>query len=257
MQAAKTFKNHTIILVAPYRLDTQPYQFLFDNSQITNHTEKFDDSFFASIEGYNKLMLSEVFYLRFVAFDRILIYQLDAMVLKDELAYWANTGYDYIGAPWIKKSWHQSRLLKILTFNYRNRRCERLYRMNTYNRKTGLPAREQQFNRVGNGGFSLRNPRKFLQIITDMPQEISFYRNRCHAHSFFNEDFFWSLEVNRSKERLKIPKMEEAVFFAMEFAPDYGLLLTKGIVPFGVHDWATHKEFWIPIFKRMRISINL
>ena len=32
----------------------------------------------------------------------MLIYQLDAFVFQDDLAYWCQQNYDYIGAPWLR-----------------------------------------------------------------------------------------------------------------------------------------------------------
>ena len=36
---------------------------------------------------------------------------------------------------------------------------------------------------------------------------------------FYNEDIFWSLEVNRKKERLKIPDWKEALRFSFDKNP--------------------------------------
>src|ERR1035438_315900 len=44
----------------------------------------FEDKYFEGIKGYNSLMLSELFYSKFLDYEYILIYQLDAFVFKDE-----------------------------------------------------------------------------------------------------------------------------------------------------------------------------
>jgi hypothetical protein len=46
--------------------------------------------------------LSEEFYQAFTDFEFMLIYQLDAFVFRDELADWCRSGYEYIGAPWLR-----------------------------------------------------------------------------------------------------------------------------------------------------------
>lgn len=63
--------------------------------------ECFEDSDFKSISSYSRLLLSKDFYQRFLKYEYILIYQLDAFVFSDRLEYFCNMGYDYIGAPWI------------------------------------------------------------------------------------------------------------------------------------------------------------
>lgn len=45
-----------------------------------------------------------------------------------------------------------------------------------------------------------------------MVSEIDCYLSHPEA-DFYNEDIFWSLEVNRKKERLKIPDWKEALRF--------------------------------------------
>jgi hypothetical protein len=47
-------------------------------------------------------MLSIDFYKRFRDYKFILIYQLDAYVFRDELEYWCEQDYDFIGAPLIE-----------------------------------------------------------------------------------------------------------------------------------------------------------
>ncbi|MDB5089551.1 MAG: hypothetical protein JWR09_3545, partial [Mucilaginibacter sp.] len=55
----------------------------------------FEDKYFNNVQGYNNLMLSDVFYSTFLEYDYILIHQLDAFVFKDDLMYWCEQGYDY------------------------------------------------------------------------------------------------------------------------------------------------------------------
>lgn len=103
-----------------------------ENLNLTEYAGKnllfapFDPSYFLSTKTYNKLMVSEEFYNRFVEYEYILIYQLDAFVFSDQLLEWCHKEYDYIGAPWLTAE--------------------------------GVP------NSVGNGGFSLRKTKSFLKI---------------------------------------------------------------------------------------------
>src|ERR1700744_1519211 len=63
----------------------------------------FDDHYFESVHGYNELMMAEEFYKSFSDYEYILIYQLDAFVFSDQLDYWCDQDYDYIGAPWLRE----------------------------------------------------------------------------------------------------------------------------------------------------------
>lgn len=98
--------------------------------------ERFDDKNFTDVNAYNKLMLKREFYNRFKIYRHILIYQLDAWVFKDELLKWCSYNYAYIGAPWFSDD-------KPLT---------------------GLP----HFMGIGNGGFSLRDVKKHLRILSKL-----------------------------------------------------------------------------------------
>src|ERR1700748_1673724 len=96
-QCFKVLGGHPIIAIKPNHLTlpqaVQGYPF--------RDVVSFDDNFFKDIEGYNALMLSPDFYREFLAYEFMLIYQLDAFVFEDKLDCWCAQGYDYIGAPWL------------------------------------------------------------------------------------------------------------------------------------------------------------
>ena len=79
------------------------------------------------IDHYNVLLVSPTFYEKFLEYEYILIYHLDAFVFSDELEYFCSLGYDNIGAPWF--------LTNVIKYSY-----------------NGMTYR----SRIGNGGFSLR-----------------------------------------------------------------------------------------------------
>lgn len=96
----------------------------------------FDDKYFTSSLTYSKLLLNSGFYKIFykLGFEYSYIFQLDCYLFKDELPYWVNLGYDYIGAPILatNSDWGEN-------IGY-----------NDY---------------VGNGGFSLRKNKTFMAIL--------------------------------------------------------------------------------------------
>ena len=237
--------SHRIVALKPSNLCTAHYRYPFQK------VISFDDSYFRDVAGYNRLMLSPAFYGTFLEFDFMLIYQPDAFVFKDELLYWCNSGYDYIGAPWLTKGDYPDiiKKWKNKTLNYFHRK------FNLKQPDSHLPTDIQLENMVGNGGFSLRRIEKFHNLCLEEQTLIEHYNSK-NEH-YFHEDVFWSIEVNRRKGRLKIPSYKTAVHFSMENNSDFGFKLTGGKLPFGCHAWDKNLGFWAPILKKQNIKLQL
>jgi hypothetical protein len=174
----------------------------------------FDDAYFSSVECYSKLLLSPPFYRAFSDFDYILVHQLDAFVFHDALAYWCSRSYDYLGAP------------------FRNEA-------------------DSAWLGVGNGGFSLRNVRSSLGVLTSITKEdpnaywhmerlvtasraklaLKSYRKwgkqlgfREDVRQFLArftaegrpEDLFWSLHAARFHPSFRVAPVDVALDFAIE-----------------------------------------
>ncbi len=200
----------------------------------------FDDNFFEDIQGYNALMLSAEFYKAFLAYEYILIYQLDAFVFKDELQYWCSQNYDYLGAPWLREFDFPDvfKAVKSKIQYYFHRR---------YNvQRNGLPSLMQFENKIGNGGFSLRRVKKFHDLCIEMRTEMDRYIGR--REDLYNEDTFWGVEANRRKKRLNVPSYKVGLKFSMEVYPARAFQINHGRFPFGCHAWDKHIDFWRPIF---------
>lgn len=207
-QTAAIFKGEAIFFVGPATLDYSYYQTKIAESTII----QFEDTYFGSIQGYNRLLLSTKFYKAFEAFGYILITQLDVWVFSNQLQHWCDKGYDYIGAPWLERPPLQKKI-------------------------NLLPMGKWMYRKVGNGGFSLRKVGTHTYISSKM-KSISWLFNK-------NEDFFWSIVAPKIFRWFKIPALEEAVFFAFEIAPAQAYELTGHQLPFGVHAWQKHQpEFW-------------
>jgi hypothetical protein len=210
--------RYPITLAAPEGLDLSAYYAAGER-----HIARFAPAFFASIAGYNRLMLSSGFYEHFSDYRYLLIYQLDAFVFADRLAEWCASGYDYIGAPWIGRS---------------------LWRVMLHISRVWPPTRPRLKglrNRVGNGGLSLRRVESHLACLRR-------YRAKA-AHWDINEDYFWSLYVPWSNPAFRIPSYREALSFAFETQPEACLVLNQGQLPFGCHGWDKYdRAFWRPVF---------
>ncbi|MFB9054544.1 DUF5672 family protein [Formosa undariae] len=242
-QCFKILGTHKISFITPKSLDIQYYQNLCDTLGVSCVFETFEDLYFKGLKGYNKLLMSAKFYQRFKAYNFMLIYQLDAWVFRDELDYWCEQNYDYIGAPWFYKG-----------------------QGNT------------SFYGVGNGGFSLRKISSFIKITTGFYRTRSlsylksvllsrpynfkgkvgvyfqlikaFFYFKNNTHYKFNdfpgyEDKFWGFKLSRTISWYKVPEPIEASKFSFELNPEFLYKLNKNKLPFGCHGWEKYEpEFW-------------
>ena len=132
-QTFRILGRHDIAFVTHQDCLLNEYEKIVCSEQGVMRTEYFDKSYFDSTAHYSDLCFLEEFYLRFKQYEYMLICQPDAWVFRDELDYWCEQGYDYIGAP--------------IYFPYNKKRFTRI------------------FYGVGNGGFSLRRIEHCLNII--------------------------------------------------------------------------------------------
>lgn len=242
-QCEQVLPHYEKIIIKPRSLTLTDRSHLFKH----NRTENFDDAYFKSIAGYNRLMLSPEFYQRFLAYDYIFIYQMDCFVFRDELQYWCNKNYDYIGAPWIKKTYHKN-LVELWYSNTRKYLKKRFNKLDN-----NEPNQYQLDKQVGNGGFSLRKVKKFYDVSLLMKTKAEYYLAQTSV--MYNEDVFWSIEVNRERRILDIPYYKEALKFAFETPPVKAKNLKIDDLPFGCHDWDLHKKYWRPMFKKFGYEI--
>ena len=239
-QCRTILADYDLIFVKPDSLNLSSLNVELPSS---SKAVSFNDDYFKSVYGYNNLMLSSEFYKQFLDYEYMLIYQLDAFVFKNELEKWCNSGYDYIGAPWLREEAFESSFKatkeSIRSFFHRRFKIKDKHGMTDYGR--------QLFNTVGNGGLSLRRVRKFYQLCIDHQTLIDTYKNK--TASTYNEDMFWSIEINRTTKRLVIPGYKQALLFSIETAPKRAMQLTKNKLPFGCHAWDKARDFWRPYFK--------
>ncbi|RZL49506.1 MAG: hypothetical protein EOP00_06895 [Pedobacter sp.] len=200
--------------------------------------KRFAKHYFDGIAGYNHLLLSKGFYAAFGLYDYMLIHQADVYLFKNELPTWCNKDYDYIGAPFY--------------------RPDKLNRNAAYNflQKTKLSFKKNKiygdrYNKVGNGGLSLRKISTALKVLEMVNQPLINQYIKSQGDEF-NEDIFWSLEAPQVVD-FKIPLMNEGMQFAVEFHPAEAYKYLNEKLPFGCHAPLKHDpEFWknhIPAIK--------
>jgi len=208
-RALKVFPESDIIIVSPKSLNLDNYLAVESNLKI----ETFDDYFFENIAGYNELMLSVKFYKRFLNYQYILIYQLDAYVFENQLDYWEKANYDYVGSPWLISPQIAS------------------------NKEPKVNIQHWFVNRVGNGGLSLRKVKTHYWTMIFYWILIKFFP--------LNEDMFLGILMDFINPFFKKPKAMEALKFAFEMQPRQSFELNNYQLPFGVHAWEKYDpEFW-------------
>jgi|SRR5690554_3075368 len=225
-------KQHHFSLICPENLDIQPILNFGKNNTI--EVVRFPNEYFKSIEGYNRLMLSDFFYEKFLSVKYILICQTDVFVVKDNLKHWCSMNYDYIGAPWIgsKQNYYKRIIIKMT---------------NTLKKVIGKKLKGyKHLFKVGNGGFSLRNTTKHFNITSKNKELIEYYLKNKPAENYHVEDVFFSLKAPTLDKKFNIPDYITALNFAIDRKPKIALKLNNNKLPFAIHGFDKPKVrgFW-------------
>lgn len=217
---SKNLSDFTIAFIAPKALNCD---FIHNyNLGFKYLTVRFEDDFFKSIEGYNKLLLSSHFYESFLEYDYMLICQTDAFVFKNQLNWWVDKGYDYIGAPWLDS--------ENKVFSHKPRSI-----FNKIKKVIGLHQKlYTHINQVGNGGFSLRKTKTFFDISLKEKSQINYFLSHKEKENYHIEDVFWSLYVPTKHTFLK-PDYKTALHFCVDRKPEIAFNYLKGNLPFACH----------------------
>ncbi|MES2151913.1 MAG: DUF5672 family protein [Pseudomonadota bacterium] len=201
-----------LVFAGPDGLDMGYYQRLYPQIPFV----PFAPEFFASIPGYNRLLLSKQFHASFGDYEFMLILQTDAIILRDELDFWEAQPFDYVGAPWPE----QYELFVNL------------------DRFVGSNGKHMKVS-VGNGGLSLRRIGKCVALFDEFPDATNVFR-----HTGSSEDLFYSVMGALSADFV-LPNEMTASRFSMELRPSYYHTVNGGRLPMGTHAWWKYEpEFW-------------
>lgn len=234
-------RNYAIVVVHPQRISHQEVPLLQGVQKIA-----LPDPWFADVKCYNRLKTSKYFYNLFKNYEYLLTHEADAWIFEDQLEFWCEQGYDYIGAPWFHRFEEPSLL--------------------------------EGFRGVGNSGFSLRNVLSCRRALSEMKYPSNEWKkNTLKGHlkkilqrpyyslhtkenhfvqRFYhgNEDWFWGMEVPRYCSWFRVAPIMEAMKFSFEVGPERLWELNNYQLPFGCHAWYKYSpEFWsrfIPFDKK-------
>lgn len=233
-------EKYQIALIHPTGIDIGEYEAALNCEFISI---ELDSSHFASIYSYNNLLKSSAFYQAFSAYDYMLLVQTDAYLFSLDLEPY--TTFDFVGAPW------HNHILQ--------------------------PERKGLF--CGNGGLSLRNIKKSLQVLQTPKKLFSFkeikdftFNSEFHAHAslwwkwretlyyFFKhnnikdgqnrlpyiyEDVFWSLAVPTVFPEFNVADGQTALQFSFETRPELCYELNSNRLPLGCHGFQKYSpDFW-------------
>jgi hypothetical protein len=218
--------SHPVIFIAPLTLNMKQYEEACKKQGVPFKEVRFDDFYFSGIAGYNQLMLSAGFYRTFLAYRHILIYQLDAYVFSDQLAYWCGQGYDFIGAPHKPHDNNEGEIQFLKGYSS-------LLAMINKTISTNL-----RISNVGNGGFSLRRTKTCYLLLTVLSKKVT-------AWGTNNEDGFFKYWGNLLRPLFRLPSDETALHFAIEQTPAASLEQLGNRLPFGCHAFGKYEpEIW-------------
>ena len=228
------------------KLILHPAGLTFDFDLAGLETVALDPANFDGISAYNAMLMSPWFYRMFAAFEHILIYQPDCLLLSDRIAPWLARPWSYYGAPYFR--------------------------------------RNGQLKSVGNGGFSLRRVVDHLAVLNAPDLSLTrasapmvrqylkgTYLGYLVAHlaaqdqsaaafvSRFDraEDEFWIYYAGLFSNRFRLPPAREVVGFAAESRPATVKALNGGQLPLGAHAWAKHdRGFWVQELAMLGVSVG-
>ena len=184
------------------------------------YIKRIKGNYFESKYTYSKMLLSDWFYKEWLAlgFDYTYIYQTDCYLFRDELQHFVDLGYDYIGAP-------------ILATN------------SDWGTTGGY---------VGNGGFSLRNNRKFMDVLwrdsylwQTHGEEFNtkeLLKNKPYKYIDFEDIFICKLLSKYVK--ISIPSCIVAAHFAYDRNPFECSIFYNVNIPMCAHNFVLQEQYW-------------
>jgi hypothetical protein len=229
-QCGKVFIKRDIVILAPKYLDLGVYRELLPRAADL----RVEAHWMASLKAYNRMMMSPLVFNALGGYTQMIIHEPDAIVVRDEIDYWCDQPFDYIGAPWFEGC---GRLaadapdINVGNFGFS------FHRLSTSRRVTASPLRWQPYSAVAENlirGFRGDKARLRQGLI-----RLGSAGRLRGAYKLFQEncDQFWSFIVPNIDKTFRIPTADIAVKFAWETLPSRCMEMCGGGLPFGIHAW--------------------
>jgi hypothetical protein len=230
--------DYQIAIVTHKKLEISAYIKILDEYKINYKIEYFPQKYFKGYEEYDALMLSDKFYKRFLEYEYILIYQLDAYVFSPNLNFWLEQGYDYIGSPWFNEKRHT------LELEWSGCFCGGLCLKKTKTFYDLCFSREIKINKyLSELSFKKKKRILLIKILLSIP--ILFLTITAKLLNIENshEDVIWSIKI---KQKGNVPSFASALDFSFNEYPEYAFELNNKKLPFGCHAWDSYNsyKFW-------------
>ncbi len=231
LQCQKMLGDFPIFMLHPSGMKTNEYESIFPRLQFLAVSPEW----MASISAYNKMMISPFIFNTLARYSHILIHEPDAIVLKNELLFWCEQNFDYIGAPWFHSNQKDDftlkatgnfglSLIKVSTVNHLFSRNPRWYTYSMITRDF-LRGLRGQVSHLKNAWFAIGPQGKLANAA-------ALYKDHC--------DIFWSYLVPKVDSHFFIAPPEKAIRFAWETHPDKCQRICEDELPFGVHAWSKY-----------------
>ena len=236
IQCQNILGEHPIYLLHPEGMSTQNYQSIFPSLKtLTAPAETM-----ASISAYNKLMISPFIFNALASHSHILIHEPDAIVLQNDLHYWCEQDFDYIGAPWFTSDEVGNLQLKA-TGNFglsliNVRSANSLFANNPRWYSPNMIIRDLLRGLRGQRGM-------FIRAVRSMGSSGKIFS----AHYLYKDhcDIFWSYLVPKVAPQFRIAPPENAIHFSWEESPQKCFEICNGKLPFGIHAWNKYDPIFI------------
>jgi len=230
-QCGKVLSKRDIVILAPKHLDLGIYRELLPCAADL----RVEPHWMASYKAYNRMMVSPLVFNALPGYTHMIVHEPDAIVIRDEIDYWCNQPFDYIGAPALE-GWGQADADEPVTrfgnFGFS------FHRLSTSRRIINSSLRWQPFYTAvvenlirGLGGDKARLRQGLIRLG-------SAGRLRG-AYKLFDGycDGFWSFIVPTVDKTFRIPTADVAIQFAWDAVPSRYMELCGGRLPFGIHAW--------------------
>ncbi len=191
---------------------------------------------FKSWETYSHMMMKPEIYQLFSDFEYMLIYQTDCYIFEDHLDEFIDLDYDYIGSPWIPKYKYSATILKPW-WTFRNGVFKMLHKSKVRHRINF---------KVGNGGFSLRKVKSFIEATTKYAHKAEHWNKTI---KYYAEDVFFCIALD---DVLRIAPLKVGLRFSFDTRPNVAYKMNKKKLPTGAHAWQREGviDFWSPFINK-------